>query len=265
MLKIFQTAFFSLVLTFLFSQQAAFSSVRTLVPPTPGRFFTRSQSSTHAKQRTRKQKISSSKIKKTQLTQAQRNLIKEEFASGDAAKIDPDQLANAGVFSRYSLKGGIFKRRSDVRCIVIHSTETAREASAKNIVKSWNNAGRNHPGTQYIVDRDGTIYQTVHPSLGTFHVDSSKTLAGVNNDSSIGIEIVRTGSQQYTSSQLHSVPLLVHYLKDHYSVKQIVGHGQIQPSDRSDPVGFDWTAFGSKLKELDASEIAIKKSNSRAG
>ncbi|MBX9721574.1 MAG: peptidoglycan recognition protein family protein, partial [Candidatus Obscuribacterales bacterium] len=217
MIKFFQTAFFSLLLSLLISQQAAFSTVRTLVPPAPGRFTSRNQASTHAKQRSRKHKISHSKTKTTGLSAAQRALIKEEFVNGDAGKIDPEQLANAGVFSRYALKGGIFKRRSDVRCIVIHSTETAREASAKTIVRSWNNAGPKHPGTQYIVDRDGTIYQTVNPSLATFHVDSSRTIAGVNNDSSVGIEIVRTGSQQYTNSQLASVPLLVHYLKNHFA------------------------------------------------
>jgi len=190
------------------------------------------------------------KAKEVKLSKTEQLSIKRNFESGQAAKISPDQLLRAGVFSGYSLRGGVFKRHSDIQNIVIHSTETASAADAKHIIRSWNNGGANHPGTQYIVDRDGTIYQTVNPAMGTFHVNSFKTLEGVKNDNSVGIEIVRTGSQQYTPKQLKSVVCLVGYLKEHFSVSHIWGHGEIQPSDRTDPVAFDWTSFHAELSSL---------------
>jgi N-acetyl-anhydromuramyl-L-alanine amidase AmpD len=195
-------------------------------------------------------------FKPMKLSKAQQLAIRQNFASGQAAKISPDQLLRAGVFSSYSLRGGVFKRHSEIQNIVMHSTETASVADAKQIIRSWNNGGANHPGTQYIVDRDGTIYQTVNPAMGTFHVNSFKTLEGVKNDNSVGIEIVRTGSQQYTPTQLKSVVCLVGYLKEHFSVNHIWGHGEIQPSDRTDPVAFDWTSFHSELSEVAQMSLA---------
>jgi N-acetyl-anhydromuramyl-L-alanine amidase AmpD len=75
---------------------------------------------------------------------------------------------------------------------------------------------------------------------------------GVNNDNSIGIEIVRAGTQEYSTAQMSSVVCLVRYLQDRFEVadNHIYGHGQVQPSDRSDPVNFNWQAFGADKQIL---------------
>lgn len=171
--------------------------------------------------------------------------IRQAFNSGDSEKYSPQQLVKAGVFKYYPLSGGIFKRSSSIKNIVVHSTETARAADAKRVVRSWNIRGLRHAGAQYVVDRDGSIYQTVDPKFATVHVDINKTKYGVNNNNSIGIEIVRSGQQKYTDKQMDSVAKLVAYLQSKYDIsrKQVVAHGYVQPSDRSDPVGFDWNRF----------------------
>ncbi len=190
---------------------------------------------------------------------AQRKMIKDSFANGYADKYTPRDMVRAGAFGYFPLRGGVFKRRSPIKAVVVHSTETASPASAKDIVRSWNNSGPNHAGTQFIVDRDGIIYLTVSdPSIGTFHVNSFITKEGVKNDNSIGIEIVRTGKQTYTKPQLASVSRLVHYLLDRYKVPEVWGHGEIQPSDRTDPVGFNWTAFDNDLDGLELSQSKYK-------
>ncbi len=171
--------------------------------------------------------------------------LRQAFNSGDSEKYSPQQLVKAGVFKYYPLSGGIFERSAAIKNIVIHSTETAREADAKRVVRSWNIRGLRHAGAQYVVDRDGSIYQTVDPKFATVHVDINKTRYGVTNNNSIGIEIVRSGKQTYTDKQMDSVEKLVAYLQNRYDVsrKQVVAHGYVQPSDRSDPVGFDWNRF----------------------
>lgn len=194
------------------------------------------------------------------LSKAQCAAMSAAFVSGSADAYSPSQLVAAGVFQSYGLRGGIFKRKNMPQTLVIHSTETASVATAKQIIRSWNNSGTYHAGTQYIVDRDGTIYQTVDPYYATYHVDSSKTLLGVKNENSIGIETVRTADQTYTDAQMKSLTRLSHYLKDRFQLQQIVGHGQVQPSDRSDPVLFDWTAFRQGLGTLEEREIAFKRS-----
>lgn len=181
---------------------------------------------------------------------AVRNRINAKFKVGTASRFSPEDMVRAKVFVHYPLKGGIRKRTGDVRYLVLHSTETGRPADARTIVRSWNNIGPRHPGAQYIVDRDGTILQTADPAYATVHVNDRTALGGVNNDNSIGIEIVRTGKQKYTQKQLNSLVALVGYVKDRFNITRVCGHGEVQPSDRTDPVAFDWSRFAKNLASL---------------
>jgi N-acetyl-anhydromuramyl-L-alanine amidase AmpD len=150
------------------------------------------------------------------------------------------------------MHGGVFKRRGNIKYIILHSTETARAADAQRVIRSWSNRGLRHPGAQFVVDRDGVIYCTADPTYGTSHVDEHRTKFGVNNDNSVGIEMVRTGDQDYTAEQMQSISCLVSYLQQRYSVDDahIFGHGKVQPSDRSDPVNFNWQAFAADKDSL---------------
>ena len=178
--------------------------------------------------------------------------IRKSFAQGTSSKYSPQQLVKAGVFKFQPLNGGIFQRSGSVKHIILHSTETESPADAPRVIKSWNNRGRSHPGAQYIVDRNGIIYQTVDPKYGTVHVNVNRTKFGVTNDNSIGIEIVRSGKQKYTKPQMESVACLVSYLQERYDIgrSKVLAHGYVQPSTRRDPVNFNWTAFNQDLAYL---------------
>jgi hypothetical protein len=178
--------------------------------------------------------------------------VRTAFDTGKAGKYSPAAMVEAGLFSDAAqLRGGIFPRREKVQHIILHSTETESPADAQRVIRSWNH-GMRHPGAQYVVDRDGVIYQAVDPAYGAVHVDIFRSQKGINNDNSVGIEIVRAGSQQYTADQLNSVSHLVAYLQDHFGVpdEEIYGHGQIQPSNRRDPLNFDWSRFSSSLASV---------------
>ena len=185
------------------------------------------------------------------LSKALADMARNAFQNGTASSFSPAALVSAGTFTEDPLKGGIFERRDPVQYIILHSTETGRPADAQLVIKSWNR-GLRHPGAQYIVDRDGTIYQTVDPKFATSHVDTRISLFGVNNSNSVGIEMVRSGKQAYTQDQLDSVTHLVVYLQQrfHVSDDHIMSHHQVQPSDRFDPVNFDWTAFHTAAADL---------------
>jgi hypothetical protein len=192
------------------------------------------------------------------LSAKQRRSVKSAFRAGFADRYSPNHLVASGVFdASVPLLGGIFNRRKSVEYVILHSTETGRPAPGERVIRSWNH-GLRHPGAQYVVDRDGTIYQTVDPQYGTVHVDIFRTHGGVNNDNSIGIEIVRAGGQRYTKTQLSSVTRLVTYLQGRYRVDDahVVGHGQVQPSNRTDPVNFDWVAFENAKSLLKAQAAA---------
>jgi hypothetical protein len=171
--------------------------------------------------------------------------VMDSFDNGLADSLPARSLVRAGVASFYPMRGGIFYRREPLKYIVIHSTETGIPLSAKRVVDSWSSSGRRHAGAQYVVDRDGSIVQAVDPDLGTVHVNIFKTLPGINNDNSIGIEMVHTGKQTYSKAQVQAVIKLCSYLQDRYRVKDdcVITHRYAQQGDHTDPVGFDWDQF----------------------
>ncbi len=187
--------------------------------------------------------------------------VARSFQRGLAGSCSYDQLVSANVFVSCPLHGSVFKRQGRVKYIILHSTETGSPADARRVIQSWNNRGLRHPGAQFVVDRDGTICSTVNPDQATVHIDTSKTLSGYSNDNSVGIEIVRSGKQQYTRCQLDSVTCLVAYLQSHYGVADsaVTTHHHVQPSDRSDPVNFDLVAFENDKSALQASALANAK------
>lgn len=186
--------------------------------------------------------------------------VHSAFARGAAEKYPARTLVRAGVVKHHALRGGIFWRREPVKYIVMHSTETGIPVSGVRVIESWSSMGRRHPGAQYVVDRDGTIYQSVDPDLATVHINILKTLPGINNDNSIGIEMNHTGSQDYPEAQLNSVIRLVTYLQDRYSVasENIITHRYAQQGDHTDPVRFNWTGFLSSKDRLRNQAIAYK-------
>ena len=179
------------------------------------------------------------------LDEDQASEVKSAFARGIADKFPARTLVRAGVVKYHALRGGIFWRREPVKYIVMHSTETGIPVSGIRVIESWSSMGRRHPGAQYVVDRDGSIIQSVDPDLATVHINILKTLPGINNDNSIGIEMNHTGSQEYPDAQLQSVIKLVTYLQDRYGVpsENIITHRYAQQGDHTDPVHFDWKGF----------------------
>ena len=184
--------------------------------------------------------------------------LREDFDLGTAGEYPASALVQAGVVTCLPLHGGIFRRRQPVKYLIMHSTESGVPLDAPHIVNGWNSLGRRHAGAQYIVDRDGHIYQTVDPELATVHVNIFKTLPGINNDNSIGIEMVHAGSQQYTHEQLQSVIRLASYLLQRYQIEpeNLITHRYAQRGDHTDPVAFDWNSFTAQVGKLNRKSVS---------
>ena len=185
---------------------------------------------------------------------------KSAFDQGIASRLPASALVRAGIFNYHPLKGGIFIRRETVKYIIMHSTETGRPVAAPLVIAGWNSLGRRHAGAQFVVDRDGIIYEALDPELASVHVNVFKTLPGINNDNSIGIEMSHAGSQEYTQPQLDSVHKLVVYLQQRYHVldEDIITHKYAQQGDHTDPVNFDWDKFISEKNQLKETAIALR-------
>jgi hypothetical protein len=186
--------------------------------------------------------------------------VASAFRHGTADSYPARTLVRAGLVQYHPLHGGIYWRREPVKYIVMHSTETGIPISAVHVIEGWSSMGMRHPGAQYVVDRDGTIFQAVDPDLATVHVNIFKTLPGINNDNSIGIEMNHTGSQNYPIAQRDSVIKLVGYLKHRYNIDEgnIITHRYAQQGDHTDPVNFDFDDFLATVNTFHNQAIAYR-------
>jgi len=197
---------------------------------------------------------------KSPLDQHTSEKIARAWDRGIADSYPARTLVRAGVVSYHPLRGGIFYRREPVKYIILHSTETGVPVSAVNVIEGWSSMGRRHPGAQYVVERDGTIYQAVDPDLATVHVNIFKTLPGINNDNSIGIEMNHTGRQGYPAAQREAVSKLLAYLQQRYQVEHanVITHRYAQQGDHTDPVNFDLEGFLAYKNQFQKQALAYK-------
>lgn len=178
--------------------------------------------------------------------------IRKSFYAGNAGEYPTRSLVRASIVSYYPMRGGIFFRREPIKYLIMHSTEPGVPVGAKTIIDGWSHMGRRHAGAHYVIDRDGTIYQAVDPDLATVHVNIFKTLPGINNDNSIGIEMCHQGRQDYPPALVESACRLAAYLQSHYHISDanVITHRYAQQGDHTDPVNFAWDNFISQKDSI---------------
>lgn len=95
----------------------------------------------------------------------------------------------------------------------------------------------------YVIDRDGNILRLVKDRNVAYHAGESKVpdgRTGVNNFS-IGIELINSEKDKFTSAQYEAVNELISYLKKEHKIKYVLGHDQIAPGRKTDPWNINWS------------------------
>lgn len=88
--------------------------------------------------------------------------------------------------------------------------------SARNTLKKQSTL---NVSSQYIIDRDGTIYQLMEPTQFARHT------IGLNY-CAIGIENIGSKTQTLTEKQIEANALLVRYLTQKYKIEYLIGHSE---------------------------------------
>lgn len=88
--------------------------------------------------------------------------------------------------------------------------------SARNVLKKQSTL---NVSSQYIVDRDGTIYQLMEPNMFARHT------IGLNY-CAIGIENIGSKSQPLTEKQVLANAQLVRHLTQQYHIEYLIGHSE---------------------------------------
>ena len=139
-------------------------------------------------------------------------------------------------------------RRRPVALIVLHSM------SFHTLQESWNAFDADKVSSHYLIDRDGTVYRLVDEEKRAYHAGISNWRGMVSgpkpslNDCSIGIEFQRLPlpHAQITQKQVKAGIELCAQLMRKYKLKahQVVGHADVAPNRKDDPVNFPWRTFG---------------------
>lgn len=123
-----------------------------------------------------------------------------------------------------------------IRAIVLHSTEGSDS-------RAWLSRTSSPPVSIHRLIRraPGEHYKILPDTRVAWHAGSGVWGNYRINDVTLGVELERAGSQGYTEYQLDEAAALIVEWWGLYGFLPLMGHAQVDPWRRSDPVGLDWT------------------------
>lgn len=133
------------------------------------------------------------------------------------------------------------------QAVIIHHTSGRGEG--KNVVSDW---AQNRPGvgTQYIVERDGTVrdVKSEFGYKGTGHIQpgSGPEGKGLSSQNTVGYEVVAKNDEDVTPAQIEAVK--AHVEKNYPDVK-VKGHEQVNPGHREKTEGMSSVKSIQDLRE----------------
>lgn len=105
---------------------------------------------------------------------------------------------------------------SQIAGIAIHSTNSGNVNKIFNYELGWATNDCNQAFTHYYIDRDGSIYQVADDLLVTYHVAGGNF--GLDNDTTIGIELFDNVGEPYDGRQISAMIRLVDFLMERYGL-----------------------------------------------
>jgi len=129
-----------------------------------------------------------------------------------------------------------------IDAIIVHSSYDALGGdpySVKGVIAEYKQYG---VSAHYLIDREGKIYQLVTEKNIAWHAGVAKVPDGRTNvnEFSIGIEMLNTKDDKFTSAQYSALNKLVKEIKGRYQIKYVLGHDQVAPGRKDDPWNMDW-------------------------
>ncbi len=129
----------------------------------------------------------------------------------------------------------------EIDTVVLHSSHGVNgdPYDVDDVISLWKSYG---VAPHYMIARDGTVYQLVADKNIAYHAGEGKMPDGRTsvNNFSIGVEILNTKTDDYTSAQYQATKDLIAYLKGKYGKMKVVGHDTIAPGRKTDPWNFNW-------------------------
>lgn len=135
------------------------------------------------------------------------------------------------------------RRSRAIEGIVLHAT--ADEGNEEGSI-TWMRSPRSRVSCHLLVSRTGRVTRLVGDQQRAWHAGASwwRGTSDVNSIT-LGIEIAnRNDGEPFAATQYRRVAEIVaHYCRQGLTVDDVVGHDEIAPERRSDPLGWDWDRF----------------------
>ena len=142
---------------------------------------------------------------------------KELESSSDEEKHDGN-IIDISSSSNYKNKN---KKLTSNKYFILHHS-----AGGKTAQDVMNILNRRNLGVQWIIDKEGIIYQTLPRGSKGAHVKGGMGPSDLNNSNSQGVEIVANDDNDVNKKQCVAALKLVKMLG--YSQNQLYGHGEVQ-------------------------------------
>ncbi len=142
-------------------------------------------------------------------------------------------------------------RPGNITCVVIHATATSGVESPLE----WLRNPESKVSAHYLISLDGTIYHLVHESDTAWHAGESEWNGEPYvNDFSVGIELVNAndGQMPYPKDQIAACVNLTRAICSDWAIspQNVIGHADIAPGRKTDPMAFPWYEFRARLAEI---------------
>jgi len=123
------------------------------------------------------------------------------------------------------------RKMSDVKGLTFH--HTGGRGKPQDVVNTLNQRGL---GAQYIMDRDGTVYQTAPDGARLSHMKNAQNGSGLSNANTLGIEMIAKDNDDLTDAQKASGLRFIEEMKAKYPGigENIYGHGELNAHKRAD-------------------------------
>ncbi|WP_316819967.1 N-acetylmuramoyl-L-alanine amidase [Pedobacter gandavensis] len=129
--------------------------------------------------------------------------------------------------------------------VILHHTA---QDSLNQTVKTFLNK-KAEVSAHYVVGRDGKVVQMVNEYLRSNHAGVGKWGNDTDlNSSSIGIELDNNGKEPFADAQIKSLVTLLAALKKKYNIPSanFIGHSDVAPRRKIDPLNFPWKVLAKK-------------------
>lgn len=145
------------------------------------------------------------------------------------------------------------RTQKEVDGLAIH--HTGGRETPEQVVATLNKRGL---GVQYIMDRDGKVYQTAPDGARFAHIKNSENGSGLSNDNAVGIEVIANDDSDITPAQKIAGAKWIEKMRGKYPTigENVFGHGELNPGHKEATEGMtivnQWRHSHKPSNETDA-------------